>query len=160
MQRVLLDAGDRVSGLIGISPVPSTGAPFDEKSEQLFSGAGDNHDNRYAIIDLTTGGRLSRAWLDRMVQFSLDVSDPAAFGAHPAAWVRTDFSAEVAGNPVPVLEIVGEHDPALGAAVMEQTFLEQDPNASLEVLSNTGHHAMSEAPVALLTVVERSLDRL
>jgi pimeloyl-ACP methyl ester carboxylesterase len=86
MQRVLLDAGDRVSGLIGISPVPSTGAPFDEKSEQLFSGAGDNHDNRYAIIDLTTGGRLSRAWLDRMVQFSLDVSDPAAFGAHPAAW--------------------------------------------------------------------------
>jgi pimeloyl-ACP methyl ester carboxylesterase len=86
MQRVLLDAGDRVSGLIGISPVPSTGAPFDEQPEQLFSGAGDNHDNRYAIIDPTTGGGLSRAWLDRMVQFSLDVSDPTAFGAHPAAW--------------------------------------------------------------------------
>jgi pimeloyl-ACP methyl ester carboxylesterase len=77
---------------------------------------------------------------------------------------RTDFSAGVAGNPVPVPvpvpEIVGEHDPALGAAVMEQTFLEQYPNASLEVLSDTGHHAMFEAPVALLTVVERFLDRL
>jgi pimeloyl-ACP methyl ester carboxylesterase len=160
MQRVLLDAGDRVSGLIGVSPVPSTGVPFDEQSEQLFGGAAGNRDNRYTIIDVTTGGRLSRTWLDRMVQFSLEHSDAAAVGAYLEAWARTDFSAEVQGNPVPVLVVVGEHDPALGVAVTEQTFLRQYPNASLEVLSNAGHYAMFETPVALLTSVERFLDRL
>jgi pimeloyl-ACP methyl ester carboxylesterase len=160
MQRVLLDAGDRVTGLIGVSPVPATGVPFDEQSWQLFSGAAEKREARYAIIDMTTGGRLSRTWIERMVQSSLDESDPAAFGAYLEAWARTDFAAEVQGNPTPVAVLVGEHDPALGAAVMEQTFLQQYPNASLEVLPNAGHYAMFETPVALLTAVERFLDEL
>jgi pimeloyl-ACP methyl ester carboxylesterase len=44
--------------------------------------------------------------------------------------------------------------------VMEQTFLRQYPNASLEVLPNAGHFTVFETPVALLTAVERSLDQL
>jgi pimeloyl-ACP methyl ester carboxylesterase len=160
MQRVLLDAGDRVTGLVGVSPVPATGVPFDEQSWQLFSGAAEKREARYAIIDLTTGGRLSSTWLDRMVQFSLDNSDTTAFGDYLRAWADTDFAAEVQGNPVPVSVVVGEHDPALGAPVMEQTFLQQYPNATLEVLPNAGHYAMFETPVALLTSVERFLDQL
>jgi pimeloyl-ACP methyl ester carboxylesterase len=160
MQRVLVEAGDRVTGLFGISPVPSTGVPFDEQGWALFSGAAEDPGNRAAIIDLTTGNRLSRTWVDRMVRHSLDQSDVPAFAGYLEAWARTDFSAEVRGNPVPVQVVVGEHDPALGAAVMEQTFLQQYPNASLEVLANAGHYAMYETPVALLTCVERFLDRL
>jgi pimeloyl-ACP methyl ester carboxylesterase len=49
MQRVLLDAGDRVTGLIGISPVPATGVPFDEQSGPLFRGAARDPANRHAI---------------------------------------------------------------------------------------------------------------
>jgi pimeloyl-ACP methyl ester carboxylesterase len=56
--------------------------------------------------------------------------------------------------------VVGEHDPALGAPVMQQTFLEQYPNASLEVLPNAGHYSMFETPVALFTCAERFLDSL
>jgi pimeloyl-ACP methyl ester carboxylesterase len=160
MQRVLADAPDRVRGLVGISPVPSTGVPFDEQGWQLFSSAAEDRGSRFAIIDLTTGNRLSAAWVDRMVQFSLDQSDVPAFAGYLEAWAHTDFSAEVHGNPVPVLVVVGEHDPALGAPVMQQTFLQQYPNASLEVLPNAGHYAMFETPVALLTSVERFLDRL
>jgi pimeloyl-ACP methyl ester carboxylesterase len=160
MQRVLVDAGDRVTGLLGISPVPSTGVPFDEQGWQLFSSAAGDRASRAAIIDLTTGNRLSATWVDRMVQHSLEHSDAAAFGAYLEAWAHTDFSGQVQGNPVPVQVVVGEHDPALGAPVMEQTFLAQYPNASLEVLPNAGHYAMYETPVALLTCVERFLDRL
>jgi pimeloyl-ACP methyl ester carboxylesterase len=160
MQRVLADAPDRVRGLVGISPVPSTGVPFDEQGWQLFSSAAEDRGSRFAIIDLTTGNRLSSSWVDRMVQFSLDQSDVPAFAGYLEAWAHTDFSAEVQGNPVPVLVVVGEHDPALGAPVMRQTFLGQYPNASLEVLPNAGHYAMFETPVALLTCVERFLDGL
>jgi pimeloyl-ACP methyl ester carboxylesterase len=160
MQRLLADAPERVRGMVGISPVPSTGVPFDEQGWQLFSSAAEDRGSRYAIIDLTTGNRLSPAWVRRMVQFSLDQSDVPAFGAYLEAWAHTDFSAEVSGNPVPVLVVVGEHDPALGAPVMRQTFLEQYPNASLEVLPNAGHYSMFETPVALFTCVERFLDGL
>jgi pimeloyl-ACP methyl ester carboxylesterase len=160
MQRVLVDAGGRVTGLIGVSPVPATGVPFDEHGWQLFSGAAEKREARYAIIDMTTGGRLSSTWIDRMVQASFDGSDPDAFGDYLEAWAETDFAAEVQGNPVPVVVVVGEHDPALGAPVMEQTFLRLYPNASLEVLPNAGHYAMFETPVALLTVVERFLEKL
>ena len=126
----------------------------------MGGSAAEKREARYAIIDMTTGGRLSSTWIDRMVQSSLDESDPAAFGAYLEAWARTDFAAEVQGDPTPVAVLVGEHDPALGAPVMEQTFLQQYPNASLEVLSNAGHYAMYETPVALLTAVERFLDEL
>lgn len=158
MQRVLLEAPDRVTALIGVSAVPSTGVPFDEQGWALFSGAAASRDNRYAIIDLTTGNRLSRTWINQMVQFSLDNSEAAAFGAYLEAWAKTDFSAEVQGNQTPVKVVVGEHDPALGSAVMKQTFLQQYPNATLDVLSNAGHYSMYETPVALLTVIESFLD--
>jgi pimeloyl-ACP methyl ester carboxylesterase len=55
----------------------------------------------------------------------------------------------VHGNPVPVKVIVGEHDPALSAVVMEQTYLALYPNAELEVLANAGHYPMFETPVSL-----------
>ncbi len=160
MQRVALDAPERVTGLVGISPVPASGVPFDEQSWELFSGAAEHPGNRRAIIDLTTGNRLSGTWLDRMVQASLDTSDPVAFRAYLDAWARTDFAGEVRGLRLPVLAVVGEHDPALSAAVMEQTLLQHHPDATLEVLANAGHYAPFETPVALLTSVERFLDRL
>jgi pimeloyl-ACP methyl ester carboxylesterase len=160
MQRVLADAPERVRAMVGISPVPSTGVPFDEQGWALFSSAAEDRGSRSAIIDLTTGNRLSSTWVDRMVQFSLDQSDARAFGAYLEAWAHTDFAAEVRGRPVPVLVVVGEHDPALGAPVMQQTFLEQYPNATLEVLPNAGHYTMFETPVALFTSVERFLDAL
>ena len=73
------------------------------------------------------------------------------------AWAKSDFAAEVRGNPTPVQVIVGEHDPALSAALMEQTWLQFYPQARLEVLANCGHYPMSETPVALATSIESFL---
>lgn len=157
MQRVLVTAPGRVTKMVGISPVPSTGVPMDEQSHALFYGAPQSVQNRRAIIDFTTGSRLSGVWLDGMVAHSLANSTVASFAGHLRAWVETDFGAEVAGTPVPVLVIVGEHDPALSAAVMEQTYLQQYPNARMEVFANAGHYAPFETPVALATSIERFL---
>ncbi|MEU4644513.1 alpha/beta hydrolase [Micromonospora sp. NPDC023814] len=153
-QRVLADAPGRVERLVGISPVPAGGVPFDLQGWALFDGAAANPGNRRAIIDLTTGNRLSSRWLDEMVQFSLDHSTREAFGAYLTAWARTDFTDDVKGNQVPALAVVGEHDPALGADTMRETWMRHYPNARLEVLANAGHYAMYETPVRLVTVLE------
>ncbi|GAB3980696.1 alpha/beta hydrolase [Actinoallomurus acanthiterrae] len=157
MQRVMLDAPGRVRRLVGVSPVPASGVPFDEQGWALFSGAADEPGNRRAIIDLTTGSRLPAAWLEEMVAASLANSTVPAFRAYLAAWARTDFHAEVVGDPTPVLVIAGGHDPAMSADLMRGTWLEWYPNAELTVFSDAGHYATDETPLALVSAVERFL---
>lgn len=159
VQHALLHAPERVRRIVALNPVPATGVPFDEDSWVLFSGAATNRGNRSAIIDYTTGNRLTRTFVDAVVQHSLDASTVEAFAAYLESWAKTDFSARVKGNPAAVKVIVGEHDPALSAAVMEQTWLKLYPNAELEVLANAGHYPMFETPVALATSVEEFLAR-
>jgi pimeloyl-ACP methyl ester carboxylesterase len=158
--QVLLQAPGRVRALIGVNPVPAAGVPMDEQTWGLFHGAADNPGNRAAIIDFTTGSKLTKSFIDQLVRHSLDNSTVEAFAAYLQSWAKSDFSGQVAaGATVPVQVIVGETDPALSAAVMKQTWLTYFPGAELEVLANAGHYPMFETPVALVTSVERFLGR-
>lgn len=159
MQQVCAEAPDRVRAMVGVSPVPAGQVPFDDDGWALFSGAAERPENRRAIIDLTTGNRHTDVWLDAMVRHSLDHSDPDAFGAYLHAWARADFHERIVGSTVPVKAIAGEHDPALGEAVMRGTFEVWYPNAEIEVMGNAGHYALDETPVALATSVEAFLKR-
>jgi pimeloyl-ACP methyl ester carboxylesterase len=158
IQHVLLDAPDRVRALVAVNPVPATGVPFDEAGWALFSGAAANPGNRAAIINFTTGSRLTSTFIDLVVQHSLHNSAEEAFGAYLNSWAKTDFSHRVNGNKAAVKVIVGEHDPALSAQVMEQTWLAFYPNAELGVLGNAGHYPMFETPAALATAIEAFLE--
>ncbi len=157
IQRVLADVPDRVERMVGISPVPPGPVPFDDDGWALFSGAADEAGNRRAILDLTTGNRLSGRWLDAMTSYSLEHSARDAFAAYLPAWAKTDFQSEIDQNPVPFSLIVGAHDPAIGEDTMRGAVLPSYPNASLQVLPDAGHYAMNEAPVRLVTLMEEFL---
>jgi pimeloyl-ACP methyl ester carboxylesterase len=157
IQRVLADAPQRVERLVAITPVPASGVLFDGPTWQFFSSAASDAGVRQAIIDNTTGQRLSRHWLASMAATSCAHSTRDAFAAYLTAWAKTDFSEEIIGNPVPVQVIVGEHDPALTAELMRETYLKWYPNATLETMPNAGHYPMNETPVALATAIERFL---
>ena len=157
IQRVLVDAPARVEKLVAITPVPASGVPFDDAGWAFFSSAAMDPASRKGIIDLTTGNRLSSVWLDQMVAASLAESDEAAFGAYLTAWAKTDFHERIKGNPVSIKLIVGEHDPALGAATMKDTYLQWYPNATMDVMANAGHYPMNETPIALATSIEKFL---
>ena len=159
MQRVYADAPERVRALVGVSPVPAGGVPFDEQSWDLFSSAADSPESRRAIIDFTTGNRLTGTWLDAMVRHSMDHSDRDAFAAYLPAWARTDFHTEIQGADVPVQVIAGRHDPALGPETMRATFGAWYPNLELEIFPDSGHYAMDESPVAFASSVESFLAR-
>lgn len=156
-QALLLAAPARVRALVGISPVPASGVPFDEQGWALFSGAADEPANRRVIIDLTTGNRLSAAWLDAMVGRSVDRSDTRAFRGYLDSWAKTDFHRRIDGNTVPVLVVTGAHDPALSAEVMRSTWLRWYPNAELVEFADAGHYAPDELPLLLVSTVEKFL---
>ncbi len=159
IHQVLLQAPDRVRKLVAVNPVPATSVPMDEQSWALFSGAAAHAGNRAAIIDITTGNRLTKIFIDHVVQHSLDHSSVAAFGAYLQSWAKDDFSSSLKPDrDTPVKVIVGETDPALSAEVMEQTWLVFFPEAELTVLANAGHYPMFETPVALATSIEEFLE--
>ncbi len=155
--RVLADAPARVHKIVGVSPVPASGVPFDEPTWAFFRSAAESPDARRGIIDLTTGKRLGRVWLDTMVRHSLETSNVDAFAAYLVAWAKTDFAADVQGKAHPVLAIAGRHDPALGEETLRATYLPTFPAARLLVMENAGHYAMFETPVALAAAIETFL---
>ncbi|GAA2794364.1 alpha/beta hydrolase [Saccharopolyspora taberi] len=156
-QHVLLRAPERVRRIVGVSPVPASGVPFDEQGWELFSGAAERPGNRRAIIDLTSGNRLPGAWLDAVVRRSVERTDTRAFRRILDSWAKTDIHQEIDGNPVPVLVCAGAHDPALSPEVMTATWMRWYPNAELEVFADAGHYPPDEVPLALVARVESFL---
>ncbi len=158
--QVLLRAPDRVRTLVGLIPVPAGAMPFDEPSWALFSGAPAYPANRAAIIDFTTGNKLTKTFINHMVQHSLENSSVEAFAAYLPAWAKSDFTAQAkVDTATPVKLIVGVNDPTLSADVMEQTWRVFFPEAELTILPDAGHYPMFESPVSLATSIEEFLGR-
>ena len=150
LMRIATDHPHRVKSGVALTPVPPSGVPLDEDGAALFNGAIENDENRRAILDFTTGGRLSGHWLDR----SRETTTVEAYADYLVAWTQTNFADESNGLELPLLVCPGEHDGALTADVMRQTYMEWYPNAELEILPNSGHYPMQETPVYLTTVTE------
>ena len=158
--QVLLQAPDRVVKLIGINPVPAAAVPMDEQAWDLFSGAAGNAGNRAAIINFTTGSKLTPTFINHVVQHSLANSTLEAFAAYLPAWASSDFSRQLKPDTsTPVKVIVGVNDPAMSADVMEQTWLVFFPEAEMTILPDAGHYPMFESPVSLATSIEEFLGR-
>lgn len=157
VQRVAVDAPDRVIAGACVTPVPASGVPFDEQGWGLFSGAAENDGNRRIILDVTTGSRNSGKWLDYMVRRSRETTTQNAFADYLIAWAKTSFVEEANGLKTPLLVLVGEHDGAITEDVVKQTFLQWYANASHQVIVNAGHYPMQETPVQLATLVEKFL---
>lgn len=159
MQRVIVDISDRgrVKSAVGIDPVPACGGQLDEPTWELFEGAIKNDENRYNILDFTTGNRNSAQWLNYMVERSRASTTEEAFAGYLDAWAKENFAEEVTGIETPVLVCLGEHDHAFTKEVMEATYMAWLPNTQLEFIANAGHYPMQEAPVNLATVMENFL---
>ncbi|MFF3458443.1 alpha/beta fold hydrolase [Streptomyces sp. NPDC002730] len=154
VQRVLAAAPHRVRRLVGISPVPASGLHMPPEQWELFASAATKPESRRAIIDFTTGSVRPDAWLDRMVDRSVDRSDPDAFRAWLDSWAEEDFHDEVAGSTTPALAVTGALDPAISADFMRRTWLRCYARAKLAELACAGHHAMDETPLQLIRTVE------
>jgi pimeloyl-ACP methyl ester carboxylesterase len=158
--QMLLQAPDRVDKLVGLNPVPANAVPMDEQGWELFSGAAGNPGNRAAIIDFTTGSKLTATFINHVVRHSLENSAEAAFAAYLQAWAKSDFSDKAQPDTsTPVKLVVGVNDPALSADVMEQTWLVFFPEAEMTILPDAGHYPMFESPVSLATSIEEFLGR-
>lgn len=159
VQKIMDKARGRIKSVVAITPVPACGSPLDEDGRALFHGAAENDENRNDILNFITSGRLSDSWYDYIVRRSHETTTNEAFHDYMLAWTETDFSDEVKGNETPLLVLVGEYDQAITADAMTQTLLEWYPNATFDIIQNSGHFPMSETPARLATIMENYLNK-
>ncbi len=159
IQRVLADAPARVKKLIGVTPVPASGVPFDAATYGMFESAVSNPEAARGIVGFSVGGRLCQRFINEIADYPKKVALDAAFSGYLKSWVKTDFHAEIAGKTLPVKVIVGEYDGGLNADVMQATWMSYYPNAELETMANSGHYPMDETPIALATSIEAFLNQ-
>jgi pimeloyl-ACP methyl ester carboxylesterase len=156
-QRVAGLVPDKVERLVGISPVPASGVPFDAGTAELFRSAATTPEARRQIIDFSTGSRYPGASLDKMVQYSLGHSHETAFAQYLASWSGEDFHAEVTGSATPVKVIIGAHDGSISADLMRQTVMQWFPRSELTEFADAGHYALDELPIATAAEIEKFL---
>jgi pimeloyl-ACP methyl ester carboxylesterase len=159
VQRILADAPERVAKIVGVAPVPASGVPFDAEIYAVFQRAVNDPQLAFAIVDYSTGKRLSHAWVERIARYPKKIACDEAFTGYLPSWARSDIHEEIKGNPVPMLVAIGEFDLAINETLMRETYLHWYPNAELAVIANAGHYPMNETPVALATLIENFLRR-
>lgn len=156
IERIATRAPDRVRALVAVAPVPCGGISYDATTRRLLEDAAEQLDNRKAIIDRSTGGRLPLSWVEWKAAYSVSHSSQEAFSAYFHAWADTDFSDEIVGSH-PIKVLVGEHDPTFNTGLMAKTYLQRYPHATVEILENAGHYPMNETPLALVRAIESFL---
>lgn len=161
MQRFILDcdANLQVKSAIGVTPVSASGGQLDENAWNLFEGAIKQDQNRYTIINFTTGKRLTPAWIKHIVKESRATTNETAFAGYLNAWVKENFVNEISRIHTPMLVCLGEHDSAIHEQAMQATYLSWYPHCELQVIPNAGHYPMQETPVDLITRLESFMQK-
>ncbi len=153
MQRVALQARDRVRSLLGIAPVSAAGSNMDASRRAFFESAVGDVTARQQIFHLSTGQRLTSTWSRRMAIDSTE-NDPQAMRAYLAEWSSTGFADRLDGLDLPVSVLVGEFDPGINAVSAEKTWRIHYPHAHIEAIPQTGHYPMQELPASVAARVE------
>jgi pimeloyl-ACP methyl ester carboxylesterase len=156
-QRVLRTDADRVRSLVGVTPVPASGAELDEGAWSLFTRACEDLDARTQVFQITTGGDASPTWVDLLAETSFARLGPTAMAGYLQSHANDGFHEDIVGATTPMLVVIGERDPAITADGVRATWQEFFENVTVETLPGAAHYPMDEAPVRLVTVLEEFL---
>jgi pimeloyl-ACP methyl ester carboxylesterase len=157
IQRIAANAPQRVRKLVAITPVPAFAVPFDDAAWALFEGAASDPQKRYAIVDMSTGNRLSSRWVQSIVDNSRATSSREAFAGYLHAWAKSDFAADVADSKIPIKVFVGRYDQSITEDVAKAGFATFYSDCEISVIDNAGHYPTEETPIALATEIEAFL---
>jgi esterase len=156
-QRVAIDAPDRVSAVVGVTPVPATGVPLPADIMAVFESAARDDKGAVMVIEGSLGQRLTPAVARLILRHTRNTVDAEVFAQYLVAFTKTDFSSESQKLTCPIKVLVGQHDGGVSEELVRGTFPKLYASVEIEVLPNAGHYPMIETPAYLVTTIEKFL---
>lgn len=150
--------GERITGVVAVSPVPPSGFRVDEASRTAMLAILDDDEAALAAIRARTGGRRSEAWLARKLAILRAAGTRDAMAGSLAMFTGTDFTERVRGLATPITAICGAHDlPVYRPEAVRATLAPLYPHLQVVEAADAGHYAMLEAPEWLAAAMQRAL---
>lgn len=159
-QKMALRALDRLTSIIAVTPVPSSGFALDAATLSFFESSATSDQALTEIFNTLTGKRHATNLLEDLTKRTRSSTTTPAYLAYLQAWTGTNFSASTQGLPTPTLVIGGKHDGAIGEQLLTDTYLRWLPNAHLVMIDGAGHYPMIETPLEFFTLLDQHLTQL
>jgi pimeloyl-ACP methyl ester carboxylesterase len=145
----------RVNAIASIAGLSAKGANPDPDRVAFMQSVADSRERREALVRTGTGERYTAAVVREIVAATWNDIDSRALASYALDASRTDVHAEVQALDIPILALVGEHDPNCSDAAARETTLRWYRHATLEVMHGAGHYPMIETPAATVSAIER-----
>ena len=154
--RVACHARDRVTRLVGLSPLWAAAVPFGTEALAFFRSSVDNIEVRQRIIAMSTGNRLPGFWCRSMAAASAADSRHDAYAGYLESFIHDDFSVEAEALDVESMLLSGARD-SEASRVQRDGWLKGLAKLQSVVLEECGHWSIHEAPLLTAALVERFL---
>ena len=153
VQRIAADATARIKSAIAVCPMSAAGSPAPPEAIQFFASTTTDDDAFRRLIKFVTGN-LSDGWANAKLRQNRATVSPDCRQGYLEMFWKTNFVSDIMGLATPILVLVGDKDPGIDEAAMNETFLAWHPNAEVLTIANCGHYPMQECPPYFATVIE------
>jgi len=146
---------NRVSKLILITPIPSSGVKLPEIAKNSLLKDMAKNESKIEEIVYSASKRHNETWAKNRIKMGYESSNVEARVGYMKMYMHTDFSNEVHNINIPIKIMVGKYDfPIFGLDLVTKVFTHHYKDVEIVECQEAGHYPMIECPVYFASKLE------